>query len=103
MKPRGTRWTADEVKILRDFCERNSTARQAAEVLDRPVTAIQGKAAALGLALVKEPHIRRSKRDFEEAVRAEIPPAPRYASRTAMMFGDPPIGRSALDQKRAGR
>ncbi|WP_375597590.1 hypothetical protein [Devosia sp. Naph2] len=100
---RGTRWTADEISKLKECCERDLTPKQAAEIVGRPSTACLGKAATLGLSLAKESRIRRTKRDFEESVRAEIPPAPRYASRTAMMFGDPPIGRSALDQKRAGQ
>jgi hypothetical protein len=36
----------------------------------------------------------------EDANAFRLPPA-KYASRTAMFFGDPPIGRSALDQRQA--
>lgn len=100
---RGPRWTAEEVNKLRDCAARNLTPTQTAEVVGRSAAACLGKAATLELSLAKESRLRRCNREVEETLQAAIPPAPRYASRTAMIFGDPPIGRSALDQKRAGQ
>lgn len=101
MRPGGVKWTKAEEAQMVAFSKGGYTYRMAAEELGRSVGAVQGKAAAMDLSFRHEPRARKSQQEIAERLHVPRPPIPQYASLTAMAFGDPPIGRSALDQKRA--
>lgn len=96
-------WSEAEIAMLRRLHGDGATVAQAAMELDRGLEATRSKAKTIGLIFANGRIGRVSVRTvIEKQEYIALPPA-RYASRTAMMFGDPPLGRSALDQKRAGQ
>lgn len=101
MRPGGVKWTTAEESQMVAFSKGGYTYRMAAEELSRSVGAVQGKAAAMELKFRHEPRARKYAKESAESLNVQRPPIPQYASLTAMIFGDPPVGRSALDQKRA--
>jgi len=103
MRPGSVEWTLDEEAMLRRLAAEGKTAREAGEALGRATEGVRAKGERMGLTFASG----RGRNHPIAAPVKEVDPAPvpnpRYSSRTAMIFGDPPIGRSALDQKRAGR
>lgn len=102
MKPGSARWTMAEEDQVRELVAAGATASEAAKRLKRGMEAVRGKAANMGLKFASGRKGRPSEADIREKEDFIRPAPARYASRTAMIFGDPPIGRSALDQ-RGGR
>lgn len=89
MKPGHRLWTEDEIATLVRMKSTGADVATIAKHLGRTYQSTANKASSyVSVTVAKEPAPER-------------PPAPRYASRMAIMMGDPPIGRSALDQKRA--
>ena len=99
MRSGSTKWTASEEHRLRNLVAEGKTAREAGEALGRHPEVVRRKAMAMGLRLTLGRAGQREKAPQVEPKATITIEVPRYSSRTAMMFGDPPIGRSALDQK----
>ena len=100
MKPGSVRWTIAEEEAIRRFVARQFTCAQAAAELKRNVESTRSKAEAMGLKFKSGRIGRVSHAQVTSDPKFVRPEPPRYASRMAMILGDPPIGRSALDQKR---
>lgn len=84
------KWTADEVETLKTMLDAGARYAAIAKVLGRTEGSVSRKACDAGL-VIPEP-----------SVRAVIPKpvTPRNTSTlTAFILGDPPPGRSALDQR----
>lgn len=99
MKPGSVRWTLAEEDQVRELVAAGTTASEAAKRLKRGMEAVRGKVANMGLKFAPGHRGRTSEAHAREAADFIRPAPARYASRTAMIFGDPPIGRSALDQR----
>lgn len=99
MRPGSVKWTAWEEDKVRHLVAVGATARDAGEALGREPETVRRKAIAMGLTFARSTAARQSVVPKVDAT-PPIPEIPRYSSRMAMMLGDPPIGRSALDQKR---
>lgn len=95
MNPNTKAWSDHEVRTLITMAREQVPYPEIAETLGRTVSAVTSKVSSLRSAINKEPD----------------PVAPVYAPRlglsraerlTASFFGDPPNGRSALDQRVQG-
>lgn len=107
-------WSSGEADRLRRMLAKGHSAGAVARVLGRTRQSVLGY-------LQRHPELRptdlannwstengrkrergpdKAPRMSKSAPAPELPPV-RYASLTASLFGDPPIGRSALDRKRA--
>lgn len=103
MRPGSVEWTLEEEAKLRRLVGEGKTAREAGEALRRPTEGVRAKGERMGLTFASG--LGRTQ-PLRSPVKSDEPPPgapPRYSSLTALMFGDPPVGRSALDQKRAGQ
>jgi hypothetical protein len=99
MRPGSVEWTLDEEALLRRLASEGNTAREAGDAFGRATEGVRSKGERLGLTFASG---RGRTHAVVAPVKEALPtplPNPRYSSRTAMIFGDPPIGRSALDQK----
>jgi hypothetical protein len=96
------RFTTDEINLIRECCIKGMTCKETGELLGRPVESLRSLMPRLGLKFKTASNAGRKAVEVfaEDANAFRLPPA-KYASRTAMFFGDPPIGRSALDQRQA--
>lgn len=94
------RWTPEQTETVHRMAQNGATAAEIAAVVGKSREAVRQKADYEGVALRTRP--RREIEAPPPAPKRVVIPTVRYPSRMAMMFGDPPIGRSALDQKRAG-
>lgn len=97
-----TTWTHTEISKLRAMHASGWTKEQIAEALGRPLAGVDTKARSLALYWRKDKSAgwRTSDAELLEQAKKLIPPSARHASFTAFIMGDPPPGRSALDQKR---
>jgi len=95
-------FTTDEINLIRECCDKGMTCKESSELLGRPVESLRSLMPRLGLKFKTATNAGRKAVEViaQDANAFRLPPA-KYASRTAMFFGDPPIGRSALDQKQA--
>lgn len=100
MKPGHSFWTKAEIEKLKAMCAAGYTYVAAAQELGRTKDSIHGKARNMGLVFAKAAPGVRPGKPSTPAPEPILPAVPRYRSFTAALFGDPPIGRSALDQKR---
>lgn len=97
-----TTWTHAEISKLRAMHARGSTKEQIADALGRPLAGVDSKARSLALYWRKDKSAgwRTSDAELLQQAKRLIPPSTRHGSLTAFIMGDPPPGRSALDQKR---
>lgn len=95
------RWTEEDEAVLRRMHAEGATAAEIGLALNRHREVVRVKARYLGLALKARP-LRTAEERPAPRVRPSgpTPPVVHYSSITARVFGDPPPGRSALDQKR---
>lgn len=93
-------WSRDEEARLRRMADDGATVAEASRSFGRSDGSIRGKARTLGLVFAMGDKTRKPRVEAEQSPEGFIrPPAPVYRDRMAVMFGDPPIGRSALDQR----
>lgn len=87
---------------MRRLHAEGATVKAAAAAIGRGVEATRNKGKTIGLTFAKGDKARKARPVVERAPDAFIrPPTPVYRDRMAVMFGDPPIGRSALDRRSA--
>jgi hypothetical protein len=90
MRPGSREWTDTEVSQLEALRAKGMSYTEIAKVLGRTMWSVQSKGSNLGLT--------NPVSEFE-AAQALVPQVDRSKmSLTALMLGDPPPGRSALDQ-----
>lgn len=89
-------WTEEDSQQLIELAESGKSAIEIGDIMGRKASTIRAHAKNLRLQLERPKRVRSNM----GASVAPLPPAPAvHRSRTARLFGDPPIGRSALDQK----
>lgn len=93
-------WTDEEITQLRRSHALGLSVQEAAKALGRGVESTRSKGKAIGVFFENAHRLGRVavSRDADVAKFIKLPPA-RYSSRSAMILGDPPIGRSALDRR----
>jgi hypothetical protein len=94
MNPNNKPWSEHEIRTLITMAREQVPYPEIAETLGRTVSAVTSKVSSLRSAINKEP-------DPVAPVYAPRPGLSRGERLTATYFGDPPMGRSALDQKQA--
>ncbi|WP_108459179.1 hypothetical protein [Devosia naphthalenivorans] len=92
MNPNNTSWSDHEVRILITMCREEGPYQDIAQTLGRTLSAVTSKVSNLRSAIDKQP-------DPVAPVYAPRPGQNRAQRLTASFFGDPPLGRSALDQR----
>lgn len=95
-------WAADELERLKELNQMGVYQRDAAEDLGRSVNAIQQQSKRLGLSWKPRPAERRPMASSEAREPAIFVPTFIHSNLTARLCGDPPPGRSALDQRGQG-
>lgn len=103
------RFSEHEMATVRNCCAKGMTVSETAALLGRNIESVRSLASRLEIKFTVGARSGRPRIAAPSEAGANaganairLPPA-RYASRTSMIFGDPPIGRSALDQKRQSR
>jgi hypothetical protein len=96
------RWSTKLENTLRRYHAEGYSASDAAKAMGRGVEGVRSKARMLGLTFPLARAGRVAVAPIEERHNFIAPPVRRYSSFTQFVLGDPPDGRSALDQKRAG-
>ena len=87
-------WSEGEVAKLQAMLANGEDLEAIADATGRTRQSVENKMRDLGLA----PRAWGGARVVAEAKHL-IPPRPVYRSLTSVMMGDPPVGRSALDQR----
>jgi hypothetical protein len=95
-------WSDGEVETLQQLARQGLNLQEISKALGTK-TPVQVRHKTDRLRIKLTPVKAAVSRSEAEMLRTanRVPPA-RYASRTAMMLGDPPLGRSALDQRGQG-
>lgn len=91
MKPGNYAWSEAELKTLISMRRENRSFVEISDVLGRSYDAVTGKASNIrSLIQLSEPKAQRASTAPRKQTRAE--------AFTGRLMGDPPLGRSALDQ-----
>ena len=92
MNPNNKNWSDHEIRLLVSMCREEVPYTDIAETLGRTLSAVTSKVSNLKTTINKQP-------DPVAPVYAPRPGLNRAQRLTASFFGDPPLGRSALDQR----
>lgn len=98
MRPGSIKWTTSEEVHLRELVAAGKTAKEAGKALGRHMETARRKAITMGLTFARDTGERQKAAPEQEPKVPPVREPVRYSSRMAMMMGDPPIGRSALDK-----
>lgn len=94
-------WSDNEVEKLQQLARQGLNVQEISKALGtKTPVQVRHKTDRLRIKLAPVKAANRSEAEMLRTAN-RVPPA-RYASRTAMMLGDPPLGRSALDQRGQG-
>ncbi|WP_108397575.1 hypothetical protein [Devosia submarina] len=94
MNPNNKPWSEHETRTLIPMAREEASYSEIAKTLGRTLSGVTSKVSSLRSAINKTP-------DPVAPVYAPRPGLSRGERLTATYFGDPPMGRSALDQKQA--
>lgn len=99
----GNPWTYPESTALLKACGDRRIPREEWMEIAKNLGTGRTVAACKQQVVKLRAHDRCKKKQQNAGVRRELQEPPRHTSLTAAIFGDPPPGRSALDQRMAGR